>query len=42
MFCRTKVERDYQPLYAQSQGLGLTIWSPLASGLLSGACLAYI
>lgn len=36
MFCRSKVERDYLPLYAQSQGLGLTIWSPLASGLLSG------
>ncbi len=32
---RTKVERDYLPIYENS-GLGTTIWSPLASGLLSG------
>ena len=30
-----QVEADYAPLYA-SKGLGLTIWSPLASGLLTG------
>eukprot|EP00005_Dracoamoeba_jomungandri_P005204 CAMPEP_0174261542 /NCGR_PEP_ID=MMETSP0439-20130205/11485_1 /TAXON_ID=0 /ORGANISM="Stereomyxa ramosa, Strain Chinc5" /LENGTH=374 /DNA_ID=CAMNT_0015346029 /DNA_START=35 /DNA_END=1156 /DNA_ORIENTATION=- len=30
---RTKVEVDYLPLYPD---LGLTIWSPLASGLLTG------
>jgi voltage-dependent potassium channel beta subunit len=35
MFVRTKVERDYEPLYREV-GLGTTIWSPLASGVLSG------
>ena len=30
-----KVERDLAPLYTK-MGLGLTIWSPLASGLLTG------
>ncbi|MBI4771637.1 MAG: aldo/keto reductase, partial [Chloroflexi bacterium] len=34
MFHRDNVERDLQPLYAL--GLGTTIWSPLASGLLTG------
>lgn len=32
---RERVEREYAPLY-ESIGLGTTIWSPLASGLLSG------
>jgi voltage-dependent potassium channel beta subunit len=32
---RDKVEREFLPLY-ESVGLGTTIWSPLASGVLSG------
>jgi voltage-dependent potassium channel beta subunit len=32
---RDRVELEYAPLYAE-HGLGTTIWSPLASGLLSG------
>jgi len=32
---RQRVEREYAPLYADA-GLGTTIWSPLASGLLTG------
>ena len=32
---RTRVEREYKRLYADI-GLGLTTWSPLASGLLTG------
>lgn len=35
LFHRSRVEREYAPLY-QSPGLGTTIWSPLASGLLTG------
>lgn len=35
LFERQKVEADYAPLY-DSHGLGTTIWSPLASGLLTG------
>lgn len=35
LFNRKRVEADYQPLYKQI-GLGTTIWSPLASGLLTG------
>ncbi|UCH60908.1 MAG: aldo/keto reductase [Anaerolineales bacterium] len=35
MFHRERVEREYAPLYRQI-GLGTTIWSPLASGLLTG------
>ena len=35
LFERDKVERDYLPLY-DTVGLGTTIWSPLASGLLTG------
>ena len=34
LFERDKVERDYLPVY--ELGLGTTIWSPLASGLLTG------
>ena len=32
---RMQVEKDYLPLYKEV-GLGLTTWSPLASGLLTG------
>ena len=35
LFIRDKVEREFARLY-DSTGLGLTTWSPLASGLLSG------
>jgi voltage-dependent potassium channel beta subunit len=35
MFCRDKVESEYLPLY-ESIGMGTTIWSPLASGMLTG------
>lgn len=35
MFARQKVEGDYAPLY-DLIGLGTTIWSPLASGYLTG------
>jgi len=35
MFVRDKVERDYLRLY-DGPGLGTTIWSPLASGILTG------
>ena len=35
MFHRDRVEREYAPLYG-TLGLGTTIWSPLASGLLTG------
>jgi len=35
MFTRDKVEKEYANLYDEI-GLGTTIWSPLASGLLTG------
>ena len=35
LFNRRKVEREYARLYSEI-GLGTTIWSPLASGLLTG------
>lgn len=35
MLHRERVEQEYAPLY-QDIGLGTTIWSPLASGLLTG------
>lgn len=35
MFTREKVEREFAPLYGDI-GLGTTVWSPLASGLLTG------
>lgn len=35
LFERQKVEGDYAPLY-DTFGLGTTIWSPLASGILTG------
>jgi voltage-dependent potassium channel beta subunit len=38
LFARDRVEKEYAPLY-ESIGLGLTTWSPLASGLLTGKYL---
>jgi aryl-alcohol dehydrogenase-like predicted oxidoreductase len=38
LFRRRRVERDYARLY-DDIGLGLTTWSPLASGLLTGKYL---
>ncbi|NMC12136.1 MAG: voltage-dependent potassium channel subunit beta [Chloroflexi bacterium] len=35
MFHRDRVEREYEPLYREI-GLGITTWSPLASGMLTG------
>jgi len=35
MLHRDKVEKEFAPLYPEI-GLGLTIWSPLASGILTG------
>ena len=35
LFVRERVEKEYQPLYRRF-GMGTTIWSPLASGILSG------
>jgi aryl-alcohol dehydrogenase-like predicted oxidoreductase len=35
MLHRDRVEKEYLPLYREI-GLGTTIWSPLASGLLTG------
>ena len=35
LFCRKRVEEEYASLY-RDFGLGLTTWSPLASGLLTG------
>ena len=33
---RTKVEDDVIPVAAENNGMGLVIWSPLASGMLTG------
>ncbi len=38
LFERHKVEAEYQRLY-EDEGIGLTTWSPLASGLLTGKYL---
>ena len=35
MFHRVKCEVDFMPLFTE-RGLGVTLWSPLASGLLTG------
>ena len=35
MFTRERFEKEYAPLYSEL-GYGTTIWSPLASGLLTG------
>ncbi len=36
MLHRERFEKEYHPLYAAPYGLGTTIWSPLASGILTG------
>lgn len=36
MFHRNRVEVEYHPLYAEPYSMGTTIWSPLASGVLTG------
>ncbi|MGB1248307.1 MAG: potassium channel beta subunit family protein [Chitinophagales bacterium] len=38
MFAREKMEQDFVPLF-KNFGLGTTIWSPLASGILTGKYL---
>src|SRR5690606_13917644 len=35
LFNRMKMEVDYEPIF-RSVGMGTTIWSPLASGILTG------
>jgi voltage-dependent potassium channel beta subunit len=35
MFCRDKIEVEFAKMY-ETVGLGTTVWSPLASGILSG------
>jgi aryl-alcohol dehydrogenase-like predicted oxidoreductase len=35
LFHREKIEKEYRMIY-ETVGLGTTIWSPLASGLLTG------
>ncbi|SHH31847.1 potassium channel beta subunit family protein [Thermosipho atlanticus] len=35
MLVRKRVEKEYQPIY-EKYGMGLTTWSPLASGVLTG------
>jgi aryl-alcohol dehydrogenase-like predicted oxidoreductase len=36
MFHRSTFEKEYAPLYAHPYNMGTTIWSPLASGRLTG------
>lgn len=36
LFRREKVEKEFESLYTSPSGLGLTTWSPLASGILTG------
>jgi voltage-dependent potassium channel beta subunit len=36
LFNRHKLENDFLPLFNDEIGIGTTIWSPLASGLLTG------
>ena len=36
MFHRERFETEYHPLYAAPYNFGTTIWSPLASGILTG------
>jgi len=35
MLVRERFEKEYAPLY-EKYGLGTTVWSPLASGVLTG------
>ncbi len=39
MFFRERVEKEYAPLFDSRHGLGTTVWSPLASGFLTGKYL---
>jgi aryl-alcohol dehydrogenase-like predicted oxidoreductase len=41
MFKRERVEIEYRTLY-RDYGLGLTIWSPLASGVLTGKYSGFV
>lgn len=36
MFHRTRFEQEYFPIYQRPYNIGTTIWSPLASGVLTG------
>jgi aryl-alcohol dehydrogenase-like predicted oxidoreductase len=36
MFHRERFESEYFPIFQQPYNIGTTIWSPLASGLLTG------
>jgi len=36
MFCRERFEKEYFPMFKAPYNMGTTIWSPLASGLLTG------
>ena len=36
MIARERFEKEYVPLYQQPYNMGTTIWSPLASGILTG------
>ncbi len=36
MFHRERFEKEYFPIFQQNYNIGTTIWSPLASGLLTG------
>ena len=36
MFCRDTFEKEYFPLFQDPYRYGTTVWSPLASGLLTG------
>ena len=38
MLWRDRVEKEYAPLY-EKYGIGTTVWSPLASGALTGKYL---
>jgi len=35
MLCRERFEKEYRPIF-EKHGFGCTVWSPLASGLLTG------
>ena len=39
MLFRERLEKEYAPLFESRHGLGTTIWSPLASGFLTGKYL---
>jgi voltage-dependent potassium channel beta subunit len=36
LFHRDRVEKEFSPMYERPYNIGLTTWSPLASGLLTG------